>query len=155
MLFRAVRPFARSVPLLLCCAMLAGCKLVDQRTFDRMAGRAPVPHAPAAVARGPAAVPPLFVVHSGQSDQQWQPGLRGAVGEALARKPNALFTVESVVPPAPSPAAQAAALQAATTLRGRPVAEATTRDGAQPAQVEMAAMSDPAVKAPEIRVYVH
>lgn len=148
---RALRSFA--IPL--ACLLLSGCMLVDQRTFDRSAGRKPVPHAPAAVASGPGPVPPLFVVHAGQADEDWRPALRQAVGDALARKPNVLFTVESVVPVAPSPTAQAASLRAATADAGRPVADAITADGAQPVQVEMTAASETSVTAPEVRVYVH
>jgi len=129
--------------------------LVDQRTFDRSAGRKPVPHLPPAAAAGPGPTPPLFVVHAGQADEEWQPALRQAVGDALARKPNVLFTVESVVPMASSPAAQAASLRAATAEAGRPVADAITADGAQPVQVEMTAASVASATAPEVRVYVH
>jgi hypothetical protein len=155
MRFPAADASARSVSILLCCTLLCGCKLVDQRTFDRTAGRPPMPRVPAApVARGPAPIPPLFVVHAGLPDEAWQPDLRGAVNEALARKPNALFTVESVVPVARSPAAQAAALQAAATQAGRPVADALGADGARPGQIEMSAAVDPAVKTPEVRIFV-
>ena len=139
---------------LLACS-LAGCKLVDQRSFDRSAGRAPVPPAQQQVARASAPVPPLIVVHAGQVDEDWQPDLRQAVAEALARKPNVLFTVESVAPAASSPAAQAALMRSATISGGLPVAQAIATDGAQPAQVEMTAMSDPAAQASEVRVYVH
>ena len=135
--------------------LLAGCKLVDQRSFDRSAGRAPVPPVQKQVAHAVVPIPPLLVVHAGQADEDWQPDLRQAVAEALARKPNVLFTVESVAPAAASPAAQAALMRTATTLDGVPVAQAIATDGAQPAQVEMTAMSDPAAHAPEVRVYVH
>jgi hypothetical protein len=154
MYFHAARPFAPSVSVLLCCAWLSGCKLIDQRTFDRNADRVPVSHLHLPVAQGPAPIPPLFVVHGGGSDEDWQPDLRAAVAEALARKPNALFTVQSVVPPASSPAAQAAALQTATAGIGRSVADALDADGARPAQIEMSAASDPAVKTPEVRIFV-
>ena len=139
---------------ILCCAMLAGCKLVDQRSFDHAAGRAPVPpfHAQATHAQAP--IPPLFVVHADVPEQDWRPDLERAVAEALARKASVLFTVESVAPAASSPAAQAAAMRAAISLDGRPVAEAIAADGAQPAQVEMTAISDPAARGPEVRVYV-
>ena len=147
---------ARPHALLICCLLLPGCKLVDQRTFDRSAGRAPVPHVPPTrIASGPGPVPPLFVVHSGLADEDWQPDLRRAVGDALARKRNALFTVEGVALVAASPAAQASALSDATASNGRLVAEAIIADGAQAAQVEMTAISDPAVHAPEVRVFVH
>ena len=134
--------------------MLAGCKLVDQRTFDQAAGRAPVPPFHAQAVHGRAPIPPLFVVHGDVPDQTWRPDLGRAVAEALARKPDVLFTVESVAPAASSPAAQAAAMRAAISLDGKPVAEAIAADGAQPAQVEMTAISDPAARGPEVRVYV-
>jgi hypothetical protein len=148
----------RSSAILACCVLLAGCALVDQRSFDGRAGRAPTPPEQPQAAGGPAPVPPLFVVRAGQLEQDWQPDLRRAVGAALARKPNVLFTVESVAPAAQgasSPAAQAAALRAAVSLDGRPVAQAISADGADPAQIEMTAMADPAAHASEVRVYVH
>lgn len=154
MSFSAARPSARSMSVLLCCAWLCGCKLIDQRTFDRNADRPPVPHVHAPIARAVATTPPLFVVHSGQPDDEWQPNLRGAVSEALARKPNALFTVQSVVPVAASPAAEAAALQGATAGIGRSVADALGVDGAPPAQIQMSAATDPAIKSPEVRIFV-
>lgn len=148
------RSSARSVSVLLCCALLSGCTLIDQRTFDRSADRAPVPRVHAPVAQGPAPVPPLFIVHAGLADADWQPDLRDAAREALARKPNALFTVQSVVPVAASPAAEAAALQGATAGIGRSVADALGVDGAPPAQIQMSAATDPAIKSPEVRIFV-
>ena len=152
-------PAARALAILsccaFCCALAAGCDLVDQRSFDRSAGRAPVPRAAPPVVSTVRPIPPLFVVRSGRPEQDWQPELRRAVAQALSRKPNVLFTVESVAPVAPTPAAQAASLRAAAALQGRPVADAITADGAPSAQVELTALSDPAVKMPEVRVYVH
>ncbi len=147
---------AKGLPaILFCCTLAAGCDLIDQRSFDRNAGRAPVPRAPPPVVSAVRPIPPLFVVRSDRPQQEWQPELRLAVAQALSRKRNVLFTVESVVPVASSPAAQAASLRTAVALQGRPVADAITADGAQPAQLELAALSDPAVHAPEVRVYVH
>ena len=137
--------------LLSCCVLLAGCKLVDQRTFDHDAGRKPVPHAPAAVAAGPPPVPPLFVVRPAT---EWQGPLRAAVREALARKPNVLFTVDSVVPTDDVPARQAAAMQDTVLQLGRPVADAIAADGARPDQIELAASSDPRVHQPQVRIDV-
>ena len=152
-------PAARAAAILsccaLCCALTAGCDLVDQRSFDRSAGRAPVPRAPPAVVSTFRPIPPLFVVRSGRPEPDWQPELRRAVAQALSRKPNVLFTVESVAPVASTPAAQAASLRAAVALQGRPVADAIGADGARPAQVELTASSDAATRAPEVRVYVH
>ncbi|WP_428392472.1 hypothetical protein [Lichenicoccus sp.] len=136
---------------LLPCVLLAGCKLVDQRTFDHDAGRKPVPHAPAAVASGPPPVPPLFVVRPAAD---WRGPLREAVREALARKPNVLFTVDSVVPTDVSPARQTAAMQTTVMQLGRPVADAIAADGARPDQIELAASSDRTVHQPQVRIDV-
>ncbi len=146
---------ARLLTIVFSCALAAGCDLVDQRSFDRTAGRAPVPRAPPPVVSTVRPIPPLFVVRADRPQQDWQPDLRLAVAQALSRKPNVLFTVESVVPLAASPAAQAASLRAGVALQGRPVADAIVADGAQSAQVELTALSDPATRAPEVRVYVH
>ncbi len=158
-------PAARALALLFCCVLPAGCDLVDQRSFDRSAGRAPVPRAPPPVVSTVRPVPPLFVVRSGRPQQDWQPDLRRAVAQALSRKPNVLFTVESVAAAAASPAAQAASLRAAVAMLGHPVADAIVADGAGSAQVELTALSDPAARLPEarlpearlpeVRVYVH
>ncbi len=134
--------------------LLGGCALVDQRSFNRSAGRTPVPRVPARGEHGPAPVPPLFVVQTGVPDREWQPGLRDAVGEALARKRNVLFTVQSVVPLASSPDRQAAALRAASTQQGIPVADAIVADGANPGQVEMQAASEPGLRQAEVRITV-
>ena len=130
---------------------LAGCKLVDQRTFDHSAGRTPVPPPPAPVASGPPPVPPLFVVRPSAA---WRGPLREAVREALARKPNVLFTVDSVVPTDDLPARQAAAMRDTVTQLGRPVADAIAADGARPDQIELAASSDPKVHQPQVRIDV-
>lgn len=148
------RPAAELLSALLGCVILGGCALVDQRSFDRRAGRAPVPHAPERVAHGPAPVPPLFVVQVGAPEEEWRPGLRQAVAEALARKPNVLFTVQSVVPLASSPSGQAAAIRTAGLEQGVPVADAIVADGARPSQVEMQAASDPGLQRPEVRIAV-
>ena len=143
--------FALLSCLLPCCVLLAGCKLVDQRTFDHDAGRTPVPPAPASVASGPPLVPPLFVVRSASD---WRGPLREAVREALARKPNVLFTVDSVVPSDASSTHQAAAMQNTVMQLGRPVADAIAADGARPEQIELAASSDPKVHQPQVRIDV-
>lgn len=148
-------PIARPLAILSCLAVLAGCKLVDQRTFDHSAGRAPVPAAAKVTAQGPAPIPPLYVVQAGALETDWQSGLHDAARAALERKANVLFTVESVVPSSGSPDQQAAALQAAVASLGRPVAEALTADGAQPAQIEMTAVSEPSLRNSEVRVFVH
>lgn len=149
---------SRLVPLALLTVLavaFSACRLVDQRTFDPAAGRAPVPRGKPPAARPVHVVPPLFVVRDPLAGDDWKPGLASAVRAALARKPNVLFTVQSVVPGAATPAAQASLLSSAGSREGRLVADAITADGARPAQVELAAAVDPALHgAPEVRVLV-
>ena len=138
---------------LACCVALSGCKLVDQRTFDASADRKPVPHAPPPPP-GPPPAPPLAAVRFGAPPDTWQPGLEQIVRRALARKPEALFQVETLVPAQGTPQAQAAAVAAAGQTGGRLVAETVVEAGASSAQLEMTAASDPSVHQPEVRVYV-
>ncbi len=141
-----------------CCALMAlaavpGCKLVDQRTFDARAATRPVPHLPPAA---PGALPeaPLAAVRFGTPPDSWQPGLADIVRMALARKPEALFRVQTVVPAQGTPQVQAGRLADAGHTGGRLVAETIVSAGASSSQVEMTAMSDASVTQPEVRVYV-
>lgn len=146
-------PAKRTAPLLLACLLLAGCKLVDQRTFEADADRKPVPHAPP-VRPGPPPAAPLAAVRFGAPPETWQPGLSEIVRLALARKPEALFQVRTVVPAQGTPQAQAAALADVGRGNGRLVAQTIVDAGASSSQVEMTAMSDASVTQPEVRVTV-
>ena len=141
-----------------CCALLAlaavpGCKLVDQRTFDARAATRPVPHLPPARPGAPPEAP-LAAVRFGAPPESWQPGLADIVRMALARKPEALFRVQTVVPAQGTPQAQVGRLADAGRTGGRLVAETIVSAGASSSQVEMTAMSDASVTQPEVRVYV-
>ncbi|MBB2204733.1 hypothetical protein [Gluconacetobacter takamatsuzukensis] len=148
----------RSVPTLmavsaLCVTGLAGCDLVDQRTFDARASRPPVPHYPPPPP-APRPVPPLVDIRAGTPDSQWRPALDSAVARALARKPNVLFVVRVVVPAGPTPEQEAQAMRQAVASYGQAVAAAIVAAGARPEQVEMAAMSDSSMTTGAVRVYV-
>ncbi len=129
----------------------AGCKLIDQRTFDRRADRKPVPVVPPAVAVK--AIPPLATVRFNASPESWQPDLTAIVRKALARKPSALFTVQTVIPATGSPQDQAASIVAAVKAGGQPVAQTIIDAGATSAQIDMTATTD-SVGSPEVRVTV-
>ncbi|GBQ85319.1 hypothetical protein AA13595_1630 [Gluconacetobacter johannae DSM 13595] len=132
---------------------LAGCDLVDQRTFDPRASRPPAPFVPPAPPGRPP-VPPLVEIGAGTPPGQWQPALQGAVARARALKPNVLFQVRVLVPAGPTPQQEGAALARAVATDGRAVAAAIVADGATSSQVEITAMSDSSVTAGVIRVYV-
>ena len=132
---------------------VAGCKLVDQRTFDRTADKPPVIHTPRAVhvaAIGPNALV-TFPAASPVSD--WADVLHTAADLARTRKPNVLFRVETVVPARGDPQTQADALGQALGA-ARAAADIIVGDGVDRSQVELAAVTDPAVKQPEIRIFV-
>ena len=146
----------RHAPTLLALGCLAfavgGCKLVDQRTFDRTADRPPVPVAPPAphVAGGPDALVSFPV--SAPIDE-WAGVLRTAVELARSRKPDVLFQVRTLVPPSGDPDAEASAL-AASLPAARAAADVIVDDGVPRAQVELSAGTAPGLHAPAIRIFV-
>jgi hypothetical protein len=137
------------VPLL---ATLPSCKLIDQRTFDPTAGTKPVPPPPpAGKPAGPGAL--VTIVYT-QPEPNYADELAVAVKRALAVKPNVLFTVQTIVPQAATPAAQATALLAAAGA-GREIGEAIIADGADQGQIELTVRADAAAHVQEVRVFVH
>ena len=134
-------------------AVLAGCHLIDQRSFDRSAGRKPLPPA-VPVAAAPAPVPPLLVVRYDTPAPQYRAALATAVDAARRRKPDVLFSVIVLVPPTGTPAEQVEAAEAARSS-GRDVAAAIVADGADIGQVELSARAEPGLAVREVRVYVH
>ncbi|CUW46458.1 hypothetical protein ATCC53582_00552 [Novacetimonas hansenii] len=161
MLYRlAVMPVSCRTALPVCVVLassmfwLGGCTLVGQKTFNRHAGDPPrvvIPPPPPVEVRH---VPPLLEIRAGTPPQQWQPDLKTAVAEALARKPNVLFTIVTAIPDALSPDEQASLLSRLVATDAQSVAAEVVHDGAAPAQMEMTGMTDPGVDAPMIRLYV-
>jgi len=137
-----------TLPLLL----LAGCKLIDQRSFNPQAGLPPArPVLPALHISGPT---PLVSISYTTADPPYADELANAVKRALAVKPNVLFSVQTLVPLTSSIEAQQAALSAATPT-GREIGEAIIADGADQGQIELSVRTDPAVKVKEVRIFVH
>lgn len=132
---------------------VAGCKLVDQRTFDRTADRPPVIARPPTVqtaASGPNALV-SFPAAAPRSD--WADVLHTAADLARTRKSNVLFRVETVVPASGNPQTQARALGDALGA-AREAADVIVGDGVDRSQVELAAVTDARVRQPEIRIFV-
>jgi len=134
-----------------CLIALAGCHLVDERDFDANAEKPPKLPAPPASPPGPGA---LLTLNYADGDPDYATKLAQSVQRALSVKPGVLFTVQTLVPPAATPDAQAAALIAAAGT-GREIAEAIAADGADSGQIELAVRADPSVHAKEVRVFVH
>jgi len=131
---------------------LSGCKLVDQKTFNPQAGRAPQPYIPPPPVVVP--VPPLIELVEGTPASAWQHPVEQIVHKALARKPNILFTVKCLVPVSGDSAHDQQALIHLVQGDGQAVAQTMTEAGAPPEQVEITAMPDSTVTKPLVRVYV-
>jgi hypothetical protein len=142
---------SRPAAIFLLC-LLAGCHLIDQRDFDRNAGKPPAKPVVAAGKPPPSAA--LLTIVYDRPDPSYAQELANAVQAALARKPDVLFTVETTVPVTGGPDAQAEqATQGAAT--GRQVAEAIIADGANQGQIELAVRADPARQVKQVQVIVH
>lgn len=132
---------------------VAGCKLIDQRTFDPNAGKPPrlpppPPHAP------PAVVPPLIVIPAGTPKEQWQAPVDNIVQQALARKRSVLFMVHCVVPQTNSLATEQTSLFKSVQGTGLAVMQNLRAIGVPEAQIELSTMTNPTIKKPVIQVFV-
>ncbi len=132
---------------LLACLLLAGCALVDQRTF------APAPEAKAdsAVAQPPAAVKldqrvPLVTVDFSGPPPQYEELLRYAVRAAELRDRDVQYDVVAMLPNATD--AVRGQHDAATVMRSIMLA------GVPAARIHLGLRADPALTGREVRVYV-
>lgn len=150
---RMRHPLARSCLALLASAAVAGCKLVDQRSFVAHADAPPVVRVPPG-RPAPPATPPLLAIRFPASEDQWGGPLRVVVELARSRKPDVVFTVQGVVPSRGTPAEQAALLSR-STAEIRAVGAAIVADGVDPLQVQFTAATDASAPGEEVRIFVH
>ncbi len=129
--------------------LVAGCALVDQRTFDARAGRPPVPPPPPAAKAPPSNA--LITIRFGQ-DTNYDSAIRQAVAAVLAKKRDAIFTVTTAVPPG-TPEAESAAVSEVTADASR-VARLIEASGVPLARVQLEARAIPGLAARELRIYV-
>ena len=133
------------LPALLALVALAGCTIVDQRTFARWAPAGPVEPARA----GLPALPVITIRFDQALDQK---AIAEAVELAMARKPSTVFDVV-----APVPAGESAAAQAEAVRQGREdterVATAIAAAGAARDHIELGLRADPGTPQREVRVY--
>ncbi len=132
---------------------LAGCGLIDQRTFDPQAGIKPVPPKPV-LAPLPPGAPPLVTIDFTRGAPPYQEAVANALRMALARRSDAIFTVETLVPVTGSPEAQADEARAGAAT-ARQVAEIIVGAGADPGQIELTVRADPARHTERVLVRVH
>jgi hypothetical protein len=134
--------------------ILAGCRLIDQRTFEQ-AGLYP---GAAQLRAGDYAAralppPPLAVVRFGGAAADWQAGLIDAANDALTRKPDVEFDLVTPIPGSASLAAQDAALKTGAQDAAA-VAIALESDEVSPDQIHIGSRSDPGNPPREVEVYV-
>ena len=139
-------------PLCLILALcLPACHLVDQRDFDAKAGTKPEPP----VVAGPPGhtVPALVTIRYSTPHPDYHDVLTEAVHKALARKPDVLFSVATLIPGAAGADATADA-EASAGGSGRDVAQTIVAAGASPGQVEQMVGVDPSAAVREVVVRV-
>jgi hypothetical protein len=140
----------RPVAVLVLPLLAASCHLIDQRDFNKNAGRPPTPKMVVSHAHP---TPSLVTILYTTPNPDYRDTLATAVQKALAVKPDVLFTVTALVPASGSDSQEARAAAAAAS--GREVAQAIVDSGAQAGQVEQAVRVDPAVTVREVIVTVH
>ena len=132
--------------LLLALAVLPGCTLVDQNTFNPTAGAAPVVPPRPVVAAVPEGPPPLLTLRMPGNHAA---AIRGAVQAAQRRKPDVVFDVLATVPPSVVDSIEQAATADAAT-----VAQAIVAEGVPTSRVRLLARPEAGGEPRDIRIFV-
>jgi nucleotide-binding universal stress UspA family protein len=135
-------------PLLAALALLAGCRLIDQRTFEST----PAVPASSTMARTNLPPLPLLVVSPAILGSDWRAAVAQAVQAAEARKPGATFDVVTPVPTAASPSVQADFTRYGQE-DGQLVARELQSDGVPPERISLRLQGDPGAPPREVRIY--
>ncbi len=145
---------SRAAPALLLIAVLAGCRLVDQRTFKGTGlypGAAQLARADYAERALPP--PPLATIRFGTPDNDWQDTVVAASRDARERKADVTFDLVAPFPSLASLAAQDAA-QKTGARDAAAVAAVLQGDGVSADQIRIGARGDPGQPPREVEVYV-
>jgi type IV pilus biogenesis protein CpaD/CtpE len=127
---------------------LAGCTLVDQRSFQRE-GAAPGAQE---VARAGAAAQQVVAVRLGDPAEAWRRSVADAVQAAAQRTPGAAFDVMALVPLRGEPAEQDRRV-AEASRDARAVAEVLGAAGIPAERVRLGLQGDPGSPARDVRVF--
>jgi hypothetical protein len=137
----------RTLCILMLVPLMAGCTLIDQRTFDPRAGMGPE-------TTGPGPTLPLITIDFDQANPVYETQLREAVDAAVARKPTVSFDVITLVPAVGTPTQQADAA-AGIRANARDVARIIADQGTDVDRIHLLARSDAGVSGRQIQVFVH
>ena len=129
------------MPPLAALLLLAGCKLVDQRSFFP-----PSKPGAAELASVVSADAPVLSLRLGAMEPDWHPAIIQLVEATLARQPDATFEVVASIAPNADASAQSRA--------ARDIAEAITAQGVQPSRVRLALRTVSGAGMRDILVYV-
>ena len=134
----------------LCALLVAGCTLVDQRTFNPQAGQpARPPSEP-----GPSPLVPLVTIDLARANPDYAASLHQAVADAVRRKPDVQFDVITIVPGTGTTAEQVAAATG-ITADARAIARSINADGVDDGRIHLSARSDAGVTVRQVQVFVH
>jgi hypothetical protein len=128
--------------------LLAGCRLVDQRTFEA------TPSGPRAAQLNRPDLPPLPLVTIGLTvpDLDWRPAVQQAVIAAESRKPGVAFDVVTPIPTSATQSVQDLYLKNGQQ-DGQMVARELQSDGIPPDRIGLRFQGDPGAPPREVRIY--
>jgi hypothetical protein len=127
---------------------LAGCRLVDQRTFERTPG---TPSA-AALARPDLPKAPIVTISFMDPNIDWRPLVREAVHAALDHQPDARFRIVTPVPLNGSQDVQEKYIKAGQS-DGPMVAQEVEAIGVSPDHIALGMRGDAGAPPREVRIY--
>lgn len=129
---------------------LGGCKLIDQRTFER------TPPAPSAAAVNAPPLPPLptLTIQPDRLGSDWRARLDSAVRMAMAHNPHSHFDVLTPIPTSASRKIQDG-FERAGAIDAQTVATALQEDRVDASQITIGYQGDAGKPTREVRLYVH
>lgn len=145
------RPNRRLPAILLAVPLaLAGCKMIDQRTFER----APEMPSQAALARPVLPAEPVARLQPADPGADWRATLAAAERQAIAANPDAAF---DLLTPIPTDAKRTEQDRFARngTADSQVVAKALLADGVAPARITLGFIGDAGHPVREVRLYAH
>ncbi len=132
-----------------CVLALPGCRMIDQRTFERTETPAP-----SAVSRPDLPPLPLLTLRMSDPNADWRPAIDDAVRAAISRKPDVHFDVMTPVPTNASKAVQDSFLRNGAE-DAQMVANALQADRISADHITIGVQGDPGTPTREVRLYAH
>ncbi len=129
------------IALIVALPLLAGCKLVDQRTFYP-----PVKPEPASLAAQPQRDIPAMIIRIGALEPDWRPAVADLVEQSIGRQPDARFEIVAAIAPNGSAQDQ--------TSAARDIAQAIGGLGVLPSRTTLGLRTVDGTTVLDIRIFV-